>query len=192
MPLVLALSVMAVVTVTAATSFGYQVFAQQFGSRARLNYGSMIIDFVWRMALRLGYPLARAWWHVRRPRHEGALVAIYVGQSLLLVKASYRAKWNFPGGSVRSGETPGAAAQREMEEEIGLSSCTLLPVGSVYGTWDGRRDRVHFFELHLDRLPELRIDNREIVAAHLASPEELRGFAVTAPVAAYLSGIICP
>jgi 8-oxo-dGTP diphosphatase len=152
----------------------------------------MIIDFVWRMALRLAYRLARVWWHVRRPHHEGALVAIYVGQSLLLVKASYRAEWNFPGGSVHSGETPDAAARREMEEEIGLSSYTslpaLIPAGSVYGTWDGRRDRVHFFELHLDRLPELRVDNREIVAAQLASPEELRGFALTAPVAAYLSG----
>lgn len=34
--------------------------------------------------------------------------------------------------------------------------------------------------------PELRLDNREIVAAHLASPEQLPGFAVTGAVAAYL------
>jgi 8-oxo-dGTP diphosphatase len=148
----------------------------------------MIIDFVWRITYRIGYPLARIWWHIRRPRHEGALVAIYVGQSLLLVKTSYRDAWNLPGGSVHRGETPEDAARREMQEEIGLSSSPLVPVGSVFGTWDGRRDLVHFFELHLDCLPELRIDNREIIAAHLASPEEVRGFAVTAPVAAYLRG----
>ena len=124
----------------------------------------MLIDSLWRIALRIAYPLARAWWHLRRPHHEGALVAIYVGQSLLLVKSSYRAEWNFPGGSVHPGETPDAAAQREMEEEIGLPSYTLFPAGSVYGTWDGRRDRVHFFELHLDCLPELRLDNREVIA----------------------------
>jgi hypothetical protein len=59
-------------------------------------------------------------------------------------------------------------------------------VGSTCGNWDGRRDRVHFFELHLDRMPELRLDHREIVAAHLASPEELHGIALTEPVAAYL------
>ena len=138
------------------------------------------------MVFRLGFPLARVWWRLRRPRHEGALVAIYVGQSLLLLKSSYRAEWGFPGGSIRAGETPAAAALREMEEEIGLSSHPLLPAGSVAGQWDGRRDRVHFFELRLDRVPELRLDNREIVAAHLASPEQLHAFAVTGAVAAYL------
>ncbi|CAE6794215.1 NUDIX domain-containing protein [Paraburkholderia aspalathi] len=151
----------------------------------------MLIDSLWRIALRIAYPLARAWWHLRRPRHEGALVAIYVGQALLLVKSSYRAEWNFPGGSVHPGETPDAAAQREMEEEIGLPSYTLLPAGSVYGTWDGRRDRVHFFELHLDCIPELRLDNREIIATHLASPEELHSIALTGAVIAYLRKDFC-
>jgi 8-oxo-dGTP diphosphatase len=150
-----------------------------------------LIDSVWRMVLRLGFRCARAWWYLRRPRHEGALVAIYVGRSLLLVKSSYRAEWNFPGGSVRPGETPDAAAQREMEEEIGLSSYTLRPAGSASGIWDGRRDRVHFFELHLDRIPELRLDNREIVAVHLASQEELHGISLTDAVVAYLGQGLC-
>ncbi|MEI5996367.1 NUDIX hydrolase [Paraburkholderia bengalensis] len=147
---------------------------------------ALLVDFVWRIVLRVGFPLARAWWHLRRPRHEGALVAIHVGRALLLVKSSYRAEWSFPGGSIRPGETPDAAAQREMEEEIGFSSYPLIPAGSVYGEWDGRRDRVHFFELHLDRMPELRLDNREIIATHLASPEELHGIALTGAVAAFL------
>jgi hypothetical protein len=46
---------------------------------------------------------------------------------------------------------------------------------------------VYFFELHLDRLPELRLDNREIIAVHLASPEELQGIALTGPVVEYLA-----
>src|SRR6201999_206118 len=121
----------------------------------------MLIDSVWRISLRVGFRLARAWWHLRRPDHEGALVAIYVGQALLLLKSSYRAEWNFPGGSIRPGEAPDAAARREMEEEIGLSVDALLPAGSASGIWDGRRDRVHFFELRLDRMPELRLDNLE-------------------------------
>jgi len=152
---------------------------------------TMLIDSVWRMVLRVGFPLARAWWQLRRPRHEGALVAIYVGRGLLLVKSSYRAEWSFPGGSIQRGETPDAAAQREMEEEIGLSPYKLLPAGSVCGNWDGRRDRVHFFELHLDCLPELRLDNREIIATRLASPEELPGIALTGAVATYLGRNRC-
>ena len=36
------------------------------------------------------------------------------------------------------------------------------------------------------RLPKLQLDNREIIGARLASPEELRGIEVTAPVAVYL------
>ncbi|MFM0505457.1 NUDIX domain-containing protein [Paraburkholderia caffeinilytica] len=150
-----------------------------------------VSDSVWRVALRLGFRVARAWWRLRRPRHEGALVAIYVGRALLLVKSSYRAEWNFPGGSIRPGETPDAAAQREMEEEIGLSSYTLRAAGSVYGTWEGRRDRVHFFELHLDCLPELQLDNREVIATHLASPEELPSIALTGAVVAYLRKDFC-
>ena len=61
--------------------------------------------------------------------------------------------------------------------------CTELRI------WDGRPDRVHFFELRLDQLPELRLDNREIVAARLVSPEELPGMALTGPVTAYLGGL---
>jgi 8-oxo-dGTP diphosphatase len=145
-----------------------------------------LIDAVWRLALRLGFPLARAWWHLRRPRHEGALVAIYVGQALLLVKSSYRSEWSFAGGSLKPGEAPIAAAQREMEEEIGLTPHSLRPAGSVSGVWDGRQDRVHFFELHLDSLPGLRLDKREITATRLALPEELNSIALTGPVLSYL------
>lgn len=148
---------------------------------------TMLIDAIWRVVLRVGFRLARVWWHLRRPNHEGALVAIYVGQSLLLLKSSYRTEWGLPGGSIHPGESPDAAALREMEEEIGLSPYPLIPAGSVSGIWDGRRDRVHMFELHLDSLPELRLDNREIVAARLASPEQLRATALTAAVAAYVA-----
>ena len=147
---------------------------------------SRLTDFIWRIVLRVGFRLARIWWHVRRPSHEGALVAIYVGQALLLVKSSYRSEWGLPGGSIHPGEAPDTAARRELQEELGFSSNALRPVGSVSGVWDGRRDRVHFFELRLDSAPDLRLDNREIIATRLASPEELSGIALTAAVAAYL------
>jgi 8-oxo-dGTP pyrophosphatase MutT (NUDIX family) len=147
---------------------------------------STLLDIAWQMAFRMGFPLARLWWQVRRPQHKGVLVAIYVGQALVLVRPSYQKAWNLPGGGIRRGETPEIAARRELAEEIGFVPCALLPAGSIRGTWDGRRDHVYFFELRLDRMPMLQLDNREIVAARLVSPGELRDMALTGPVATFL------
>jgi 8-oxo-dGTP pyrophosphatase MutT (NUDIX family) len=144
------------------------------------------------MALSLAFPLLTRWWRLRGQEHEGAQVAIWVGESLLLTRSSYRTDWNLPGGGIERGEDPEAAARRELAEEIGLTEIELIPKGSASGLWDGRRDQVWFFEARLDRLPELRPDNREIVEARLVSRNELKGLAVTGPVAAYLRDIVLP
>lgn len=135
---------------------------------------------------RVGFPLARLWWRLRRAPHQGALVAVYVGPALLLVRTSYRAGWTFPGGGVRREETPEAAARRELAEEVGLVLPALHLAGVTDGIFDGRPDRVHFFEAHVERLPTLRLDNRETVAARLFAPDEMRGLALTGAVVAYL------
>jgi 8-oxo-dGTP diphosphatase len=146
------------------------------------------IDAAYRLAFRIAFPLAVAWWRLRRPRHDGAIVAVYVGPALLLVRSSYRTAWNFPGGGIRRGETPDAAARRELAEEIGLAATRLDPWGLVRGIWDGQDDHVHVFELRLNELPQLRLDNREIIAARLVLPDELDAIPLTGPVVAYLSG----
>ena len=116
-----------------------------------------LVDIAWQILFRLGFPVARIWWRLQRRRHVGALVAIHVGHSLLLLRSSYRSAWNFPGGSVRQGETPEVSVRRELAEEIGLvANAPLQLVGEVCGVWDGRIDRVFLFVLRLDRLPTLQ------------------------------------
>ena len=146
-----------------------------------------LLDLAWRTAFRLGFPLARIWWGLTRPRHEGVVVAVYVGPALLLVRSSYRAGWHLPGGGVRRGEMPEDAARRELAEEVGLATSALLPAGFTCIIWDGRRDRVHFFELRLVEFPKLHLDNREIIGARLTSPIELQNMVPTGPAAAYLA-----
>jgi hypothetical protein len=90
------------------------------GVKGQSMSGRGHLDAVWRLAFRLGFPLARVWWRQRGARPEGALVAVCVDRDLLLVRSSYQVEWNFPGGGVKRGETPGEAARRELSEEIGL------------------------------------------------------------------------
>jgi 8-oxo-dGTP diphosphatase len=93
--------------------------------------GMRLINFAWRIAFRLGFRVARLWWRLTQPSHQGAMVAVYVGSALLLVRSSYRAEWHLPGGGIRRGETPEAAARRELAEETGLCASALLPAGTV-------------------------------------------------------------
>src|SRR5208283_176709 len=65
--------------------------------------GPRPLDAAWRLVFRLGFPLARFWWRLRGSRGEGALVAVYVGQAILLLRSSYQVEWNFPGGGVKRG-----------------------------------------------------------------------------------------
>lgn len=149
---------------------------------------SSLEDRVWRMIYRVVFPAAKIWWTIRGVRHEGALVATYVGPDLLLLRSSYRRAWNFPGGGVKPNETPEQAARREIQEETGLLVPVLQPKGQVQGFWEGRQDTVHFFELRLQEMPQIRIDNREIIEARLVPPEKLGEMELTGAVAAFLRG----
>ena len=37
-----------------------------------------IMDRFWRLAYRLGFRAARLWWRLRRPAHDGAVVAVWL------------------------------------------------------------------------------------------------------------------
>jgi 8-oxo-dGTP pyrophosphatase MutT (NUDIX family) len=122
--------------------------------------------------LRLAYLAARAVWFIARPRHTGAVIALWQDGRVLLVHQAYRRSWSFPGGGVKASETPETAALREAHEELGLSldPASLRRALTVADDYEYRRETVHIFEAPLAGTPE--IDHFELVDLALLRPDE--------------------
>ena len=151
----------------------------------------MDTDRLRRLAYRVGFRTARLWWRLRRPDHDGAVVAVWLNGRVLAFQQSYRGNMSWPGGGIRRGEEPREAARRELREELGLEvgPDDLVVAREMVVDWDFRRDHVRVFELRLHEEPVLRTDNREIVAARFVEPRALLAEAVLPPfIRAYLGG----
>ena len=65
----------------------------------------------------------RLLWFFTRPRTEGAhAIPVTPDGKIVLVTLSYARGWRLPGGGVKRGEDPEAAALRELREEIGMTA----------------------------------------------------------------------
>jgi 8-oxo-dGTP pyrophosphatase MutT (NUDIX family) len=146
------------------------------------------LDHAWRLVYRLAFRCLRCWWWTVPTRGRGAGVAVWCEGHLLLVRTSYRQGLELPGGSLGRGETPLAAAIREVEEEVALR---LRPEdlrhAVTYCFRVGRRrieDTV--FEWHPAARPTIRPDGRELVWAGWMTPAELTGSELTLATRRYL------
>ncbi|MGH7224061.1 MAG: NUDIX domain-containing protein, partial [Gemmataceae bacterium] len=72
-----------------------------------------------RIALWIAYRLLRVWWLIRRPRHDGSVIAVWFDDRVLMVRHSYRHRLGWPGGGIKAGERAVEAAARELNEELG-------------------------------------------------------------------------
>jgi 8-oxo-dGTP pyrophosphatase MutT (NUDIX family) len=126
-----------------------------------------------RGALRAGHRLRLVWWRLRRPSLSGCRVLAFdPAGRILLVRHSYGSgAWMLPGGGLRRGEDPVAAAARECLEETG---CTLLAPRLalvIDEALAGAVNRVHLVAGEITGSP--RADRREIEEAALFAPDAL-------------------
>ena len=132
--------------------------------------------------------LYERWRWLVRPHTHGALVAIWHGEELLLVKTSYRRSWGLPGGGIGKHETAQQAAVRELREEIGLTvqQEQLLTPWTMTERVAHGLNTVTIFAVEASERPKVVIDGLEIVAWHWLSREEALDRPLPSHVQAYL------
>ena len=116
-----------------------------------------------RTAYRVGYRGLVVYWRVAKPQNQGVKCVLTRGGEVLLVRHTYgpRERWELPGGGVKRGEDPLAAARREAREELGLDLSDWRPLGDLFEQIDGKHDHLWCFTADVgDR--ELRRDEAEI------------------------------
>jgi 8-oxo-dGTP pyrophosphatase MutT (NUDIX family) len=117
-----------------------------------------------RFGYRLAYRLLQVFWFVARPRKRGVKCLVTCHDRVLLVRHTYGSRaWDVPGGAIKRGESPRAAAHREMEEELGLHAVDWASIGELQGNVNHRRDTIHCFHAELCE-PTLTLDHGELAA----------------------------
>ncbi len=126
------------------------------------------------MLFRIAFLLRKFVFFFIRPATYGVRVVMVKDGQVLLIRHTYVDGWYFPGGGLKRGETPEAAARREVREEaggemgelrlIGLYSSleswrsdhTILFLANDF-TWSGRHD-AEIAEVRLFPLDGLPVD----------------------------------
>ena len=120
----------------------------------------------------VAYRLHLVWAFLFRPECHGVWVAVWAGGRLLLIRNGYRNAITLPGGNIDGGESPLAAALRELREEVGIEARPqqLTYRGQYRSAVEYKRDHINLFELELEAVPDVRLDHREVTWAAMCSP----------------------
>ena len=125
----------------------------------------LLPPLVHRLLYRFAYRARRVWLKQTGQTVHGCSVLARDGQGrFLLVRHSYGAPvWAFPGGGIRSGETPLMAAVREFREELDCDLADLKRLTTLKERYLGGINTSHVFTALADGEP--RPDRREILEA---------------------------
>jgi ADP-ribose pyrophosphatase YjhB (NUDIX family) len=109
---------------------------------------------------------------VRLPLAGVSVIACDEGTRVLLVRHSYGpALWMLPGGGLKRGEAPAAAAAREVHEELGCDLTNIEPIATLEETISGARHTAYVFAARVHGA--LRPDEREVVDARFFALDDL-------------------
>lgn len=126
-----------------------------------------LTDRFWHLVYRIVFPVRRVVVRVLGWGNAGTVVAIRTESDLIVIRHSYRAGVDFPGGGLHAGEAPASGAVREVEEELGLTVAAeaLRPLGRTRRPFKGAGNRDHLFEWRTEEPLTLVPDGREVVWA---------------------------
>lgn len=102
----------------------------------------------------------------RKLKARATIICLRSGKVLLVRKKG--GKWNFPGGVIESGETPVAAAARELREETSIQSHGLFSLCTVRVGYTVH----HIFTTHFHD-DEKAVASNEIVACKWVPRDKL-------------------
>ena len=147
-----------------------------------------IFNKVARIFYRLAYRAILILWFFTRPTVYGVYVAVWHSDKLLVIKNSYKKRFTVPCGRIKRGEDKAAAAVRELHEEvrITLDSDQLAFVGEYTGKFTHATDIGSFFEITLAELPQIQIDNREVVWSQFMPLDQVTSLNLNPTVTAWL------
>ncbi|MFI1256516.1 NUDIX domain-containing protein [Streptomyces netropsis] len=110
-----------------------------------------------------------------RPRMAAGALFFNDQGHVLLVRPSYKPKWEIPGGYIETGESPLTACRREVREELGISPAigSLLVVDWAPNEAEG--DKVLYVfdggELQPEDVSAIKLDADELLAAEFHPTE---------------------
>ena len=80
-----------------------------------------------RLGYRMAYRVLQVFWFVRRPPKEGVKCLVTCRDRVLLVRHTYGSRaWDVPGGAIKRGEPPLAAAHRDAQRAPSRNRMTRI------------------------------------------------------------------
>jgi 8-oxo-dGTP pyrophosphatase MutT (NUDIX family) len=108
--------------------------------------------------------------------------ALFVNHDrILLVRKTYGNGWDIPGGYVDRGESPAAACEREVREELGLSRSAVRLLVHDWAPSDSEGDKI-LYVFDCGQLGEdenrIRLESAEISSTAWVPVSELAGYVI--------------